>query len=156
MELRLRLHEPIIKEGKLKKEIIIKLEFPCLHLNSWLYRRKPSVGHEPFKPYIGNPLISSKEFVTVPNQLRWDPFELPDSSESRDFVDGLALIAAAGSPAMRNGLNIFIYSFNSKMAKKAFYNSDGDFLISNEKRDLLLIITISCYIFSSANEPIDN
>lgn len=102
-------------------------------LNSWMYRRKPSVGHESFKPYSKNPLISSPktEMISVPNQLRWDPFELPESSESRDFVDGLVLIASAGSPEMRNGLNIFIYLFNSGMTTKTFYNSDGDFLIGN-------------------------
>ena len=98
---------------------------------SWLYRRKPSVGHEPFTPYTSNPLFSSKpqDPLTLPNQLRWDPFDLPTESSKRDFVDGMVLIAAAGSPAMRNGLNIFIYTFNAEMTTKAFYNSDGDFLI---------------------------
>lgn len=93
------------------------------------------MGHEPFKPYSGNPLISSKkdDLILVPNQLRWNPFDLPEATETRDFVDGLSLIATAGSPEMRDGLNIFIYSFNSQMATKAFYNSDGDFLIGKER-----------------------
>ena len=90
------------------------------------------MGHEPFEIYNENSLISSKNLLTLPNQLRWDPFELPESSETRDFVNGLALIAAAGSPAMRNGLNIFIYSFSGKMSEKALYNSDGDFLIGKK------------------------
>ena len=105
-----------------------------------MYRRKPSVGHEPFKRYTENPLISAKDLVTVPNQLRWNPFDLPESSESRDFVDGLALIAAAGSPATRNGLNIFIYSFNSEMTSRAFYNSDGDFLIGKAEHGIIKAI----------------
>lgn len=96
---------------------------------SWLYRLKPSVGHEDFKPYTGNPFISAKELVHLPNQLRWDPFNLPEPCTKVDFVDGLVLIASAGSPAMRNGLNVLNYSFNSSMNQRAFYNSDGDFLI---------------------------
>ena len=126
MELLLVLHEPIIKGGK--GDIVTLCTCYC----SWLYRRKPSVGHEPFEIYNENSLISSKNLITLPNQLRWDPFELPESSETRDFVNGLALIAAAGSPAMRNGLNIFIYSFAGKMSEKALYNSDGDFLIGKK------------------------
>lgn len=98
-------------------------------MHSWLYRLKPSVGHEDFKRYNGNSLISTKELVYLPNQLRWDPFELPKLDEKVDFIDGLVLVASAGSPAMRNGLNIFIYSFNHSMNQRAFYNSDGDFLI---------------------------
>lgn len=96
-----------------------------------MYRRKPSVGHEPFTPYTSNPQITSapQDLLTLPNQLRWDPFDLPTESSKRDFVDGMVLIAGAGSPAMRNGLNIFIYTFNAEMTTKAFYNSDGDFLI---------------------------
>ena len=100
-----------------------------------MYRLKPSVGHKPFKPYTKNLLTSSKELIHLPNQLRWDPFDLPEtkSSCSCDFVDGLTLIASAGSPITKNGLNILIYTFNSSMGKRAFYNSDGDFLIGNIK-----------------------
>lgn len=98
---------------------------------SWLYRLKPSVGHEDFKPYTGNSLLSAKELFHLPNQLRWDPFELPGNNV--DFVDGLVLIASAGSPALRNGLNVLNYSFNSPMDQRAFYNSDGDLLIGKTR-----------------------
>lgn len=90
---------------------------------------KPSVGHEDFKPYTGNSFLSAKELVHLPNQLRWDPFDLPEPAKKVDFVDSLVLIASAGSPAMRNGLNVLNYAFNSSMNQRAFYNSDGDFLI---------------------------
>lgn len=116
----------------------------CLIRCSWLYRVRPSVGHEDFKAYSGNPKISAKELIHLPNQLRWDPFDLPQS-DSCDFVDGLALVASAGSPAMRNGLNVLIYCFNSSMDKHAFYNSDGDFLIGKQKR-IYRAILISNYL----------
>lgn len=106
---------------------------------SWLYRLKPSVGHEEFKPYTGNSFISTKEVVHLPNQLRWDPFELPEPTKKVDFVDGLFLIASAGSPAMRNGLNVLNYCFNSSMDQRAFYNADGDFLIGKTKWKYFLI-----------------
>jgi homogentisate 1,2-dioxygenase len=35
----------------------------------------------------------------------------------------------AGDPSVKQGLSIYIYSANTSMDKKAFYNSDGDFLI---------------------------
>ena len=111
--------------------------FICI-VNSWLYRLKPSVGHEDFKPYNCNSLLSTKNTSIIPNQLRWDPFLLPEiTCENRDFVDGLATVASAGSPAMRNGLNILIYSFNNQMTKKALYNSDGDFLIGKIIGDMI-------------------
>jgi len=78
--------------------------------------------------------LSSKGLVHLPNQLRWSPFELPVKDSEIDFVDGLALVASAGSVESRCGLNILIYSFNSSMNQKAFYNSDGDFLIGKMKR----------------------
>lgn len=49
----------------------------CVHL-SWLYRIRPSVGHDPFKKlahkYIQN---NFADLCFTPNQLRWKPFPLP-------------------------------------------------------------------------------
>ena len=54
------------------------------------------------------------------------PFNL---EKDVDFVDGLKTIAGAGDVRSRNGLQIHIYTFSKSMNNKAFYNSDGDFLI---------------------------
>jgi homogentisate 1,2-dioxygenase len=35
----------------------------------------------------------------------------------------------AGDPSIKDGLSIYMYTANTSMGKKAFYNSDGDFLI---------------------------
>lgn len=94
------------------------------NLRTWMYRTRPSVCHRPFKNY--KKLISGP-FIYTPNQLRWNP--LSNQSEDCDFVDGLKLVAGAGSPQERSGLNIYLYAFNQQMNRRAFYNSDGDFLI---------------------------
>jgi len=102
---------------------------------TWLYRIVPSVRHSPFTRYE-QPLVVcdwSKQHPN-PNQLRWKPFEIP--SEKTDFVDGLRAVAGAGDPKTRCGLRIHVYVCNSSMQDKAFYNSDGDFLIVPQQGDL--------------------
>ena len=54
-------------------------------------------------------------------------------SQKLDFIDGMKRVAGAGSPQERSGLNVYLYAFNAPMLRRAFYNSDGDFLIGNEK-----------------------
>jgi homogentisate 1,2-dioxygenase len=55
---------------------------------------------------------------------------MPDQSLDKvDFVDGLKTISGAGSPQMRDGLAISVFTCNKDMGKRSFYNSDGDFLI---------------------------
>ena len=41
----------------------------------------------------------------------------------------LILLGGAGNPSNRSGMAIHVYAANSDMKTKAFYNSDGDFLI---------------------------
>lgn len=93
---------------------------------SWLYRIRPSVAHIPFKK-IDNGGLDTKSEVVDPNQLRWRPFEIP--TESTDFVQGLRTIAHAGHPTVKHGIAVHIYTANTSMKDKAFYNSDGDFLL---------------------------
>lgn len=105
-----------------------------------MYRIRPAVCHEPFKPYqlpkaIPNCVHDCQ--VNTPNQLRWSPFELP--TEPVDFIDGLALLAYAGDPSSRHGLSIYIYGANRPMDRRAFYNSDGDMLIVPQQGTLRII-----------------
>ena len=62
-----------------------------------------------------------------PNQLRWDAPPLEHSE--CDFIAGLNVVCGAGDPALKEGLTIYNYVANTSMVNKAFYNSDGDFLI---------------------------
>ena len=61
--------------------------------------------------------------------MRWKPFSLPEGGKKVDFVEGLRTVAGSGSPRTRDGLAIHIFSCNSSMRDRAFYNSDGDMLI---------------------------
>ncbi|KAG0173203.1 hypothetical protein DFQ28_001238 [Apophysomyces sp. BC1034] len=99
---------------------------------SWLYRIRPSVVHTPYQPDKNELLISNfggKDTINTPTQIRWSPFDLPAENEKVDFVQGLKTLAGAGEPSCRSGLAVHIYTANQDMDRKAFYNSDGDWLI---------------------------
>lgn len=100
---------------------------------SWLYRVRPSVIHQPFERYDVAPFFRGKwdEQHPNPNQMRWNPFDIPpaDSENQVDFVEGLHTICGAGDTRSRHGLAIHVFLCNRSMGDKAFYNSDGDFLI---------------------------
>ncbi|KAI8907334.1 Homogentisate 1,2-dioxygenase [Gorgonomyces haynaldii] len=111
---------------------------------SWLYRIRPSVGHEPFKRIDSSNLVrdfsvvhdhlDSVECESTPQQLRWSPFEIP--TEKRDFVQGLHTVMGAGSPGARDGLAVHVYLCNTSMGNKAMYNADGDFLFVPQEGQL--------------------
>lgn len=78
-------------------------------LRSWLYRIKPSVTHEPFKPRLPKNQKLISEFndsncSSTPTQLRWKPADFPDSPV--DFVDGLYTVCGAGSSFLRHGFAV--------------------------------------------------
>ncbi|MCJ1470242.1 hypothetical protein MMC07_008887 [Pseudocyphellaria aurata] len=97
---------------------------------TWLYRILPAAAHSPFEPresatYNTNP--DAAKLHQIPNQLRWDPFDL---DESVDWVHSLRLIAGAGDPTMKQGLGMFIFAAGKSMdPHSAFYSADGDFLV---------------------------
>jgi homogentisate 1,2-dioxygenase len=100
---------------------------------TWLYRILPSCGHSNFEPresktFNTNPENKPWEKIHfIPNQLRWDPFDL---DETVDWVHSLHLIAGNGDPTTKTGVGYFIYAAGKDMAaNEAFYSADGDFLI---------------------------
>ncbi|HUP45816.1 MAG TPA: homogentisate 1,2-dioxygenase [Thermoanaerobaculia bacterium] len=95
------------------------------HLNrrAWLYRIRPSVTHQAFRPYDqGAQLLDG-----TPNQMRWDPFPIP--AEPVDFVDGLLKICGNGSPSASTGIAVYVYAANRSMETRVFYDADGEMLI---------------------------
>lgn len=105
------------------------------NLQTWLYRILPASSHEQFEAresdtYNKNPGAGSdrtERWYQIPNQLRWDPFDL---DETVDWVHSLHLVAGAGDPVMKQGIGIYIFAAGKDMAAhEAFYNADGDFLI---------------------------
>lgn len=96
---------------------------------SWFYRIRPSVVQGSFKR-IANGLLYSAPIEgveTPPDQLRWDPFPVPERSQ--DFVDGLATMGANGNVRMQAGIGIHLYLANTSMVDRFFYDADGELLV---------------------------
>jgi homogentisate 1,2-dioxygenase len=107
---------------------------------SWLYRLRPSVCHRPYErlPFAGALSNNFAACESNPNQMQWSPFDMPDSTTSIDFVQGLSTICGAGSPTLRHGIAVYVYVANTSMQQKCFYNSDGDLLIVPQEGSLHL------------------
>ncbi|XP_051158782.1 homogentisate 1,2-dioxygenase isoform X1 [Leptopilina boulardi] len=105
----------------------------CENKRSWFYRIRPSVVHDVFEPiqkFQDQVTHEWDKFPPTPNQIRWMPFDVPTRQEPEvDFVEGLYTLCGAGDSRTRTGVAVHIYLCNSSMRDKAFYNSDGDFLI---------------------------
>lgn len=98
---------------------------------SWLYRIIPSAAHESFvevdsSTYHTSLSKDATSLRQIPNQLRWNPFDL---DENADWVHGLHLVAGGGDPTTKQGLGILLFAAGKDMGKEAFYSGDGDFLI---------------------------
>ncbi|KAJ2081107.1 hypothetical protein H4R24_002578 [Coemansia sp. RSA 988] len=107
---------------------------------TWFYRIHPSVMHRPFQLYrkgehgiVGT--FDARTTEPTPTQIRWLPFEVPDSANV-DFVDGLHTIGGAGDTALKNGIAIHIYTATASMHQRTFCNSDGDILIVPQQGSL--------------------
>src|ERR1700750_3380382 len=104
---------------------------------SWLYRIRPSVMHKPFQPADRRMLRSTPfdEVQTPPNQMRWDPIDIP--SKPTDFVEGLVTIAGNGDVSAHSGVAIHLFVANLSMERRVFYNADGEMLIVAQEGRLI-------------------
>ncbi|MEO8367585.1 MAG: homogentisate 1,2-dioxygenase [Candidatus Solibacter sp.] len=96
---------------------------------TWTYRIRPSVTHRPFIEHPGGLVRGGPfdELPTPPNQMRWDPFPIPETAT--DFVDGLVTIAGSGDPSTQTGVAVHVYAANASMQGRYFYNADGELLL---------------------------
>lgn len=104
---------------------------------TWTYRIRPSIAMGDFTP-IDNGLIRTAPITEVaapPNVMRWDALPIP--SKPTDFIDGLTTIAANGDANTQTGIGIHVYSVNTDMDKRFFYNADGELLIVPQQGQLL-------------------
>ncbi|KAJ4243160.1 hypothetical protein NW757_011486 [Fusarium falciforme] len=112
---------------------------------SWLYRILPSAAHSSFERFdkVSEPLINGK-LDFVPNQLRWDPFEIDDQV---DWVRGLKLVSGAGDPTIKVGLGIYIFAAGRDMdANTAMYSSDGEMLVVAQHGVLDIQTELGCLL----------
>ena len=96
---------------------------------TWMYRIRPAVLHGPFSE-VAHPSLETAPFSTAatsPNQLRWDPFPIPEAPT--DFVDGLITIAGNGNAAAQAGIAIHVYALNGPMRERFFCDADGELLL---------------------------
>jgi homogentisate 1,2-dioxygenase len=104
---------------------------------SWLYRIRPSVVHQPWTAIDAGAWLSSftTDEATTPNQLRWLPPEVVSAGaaqgEGREhtFVEGMTTLAGAGEPSLRAGLGMHVYTATGSMGDSCLVNSDGDMLL---------------------------
>jgi len=115
-----------------------------LNLRTWMYKLKPTVGHskhtsvdDEFPNFYSSFDDKNENLIVTPDQLRWKPFPLPKENEKIDFIHGIYTYAGAGSPDMKAGLGIHMYSCNVSMDENtAYYSADGDTLIVPQKGTL--------------------
>lgn len=104
---------------------------------SWLYRIRPAVVHEPFRPLESGRLTSRFDEVPAPpTQLRWNPPPMPDMAT--DFVAGLTTMGGNGGPQAQTGCGIHLYTANRSMQGRFFYDADGELLIVPQQGRLRL------------------
>lgn len=109
------------------------------NLRTWFYRIRPSVTHIPFVKDDERLMKSDwASWDPNPNQMRWDPFELPPADAAVTFVQGIVTIAGAGDATLRNGVGVHAYTCNRSMDDSSFYNSDGDYLIVPQQGTLTI------------------
>jgi homogentisate 1,2-dioxygenase len=69
--------------------------------------------------------------------LRWDPLPIPE--KPTDFVDGIVTMGGNGDPAMQIGVGIHLYTANTAMRDRFFYDADGELLIVPQMGRLLIV-----------------
>ncbi|KAL4962872.1 Homogentisate 1,2-dioxygenase [Aspergillus stella-maris] len=103
--------------------------------HAWFYRVRPSVVHGTLSRLPSTPdleadfNLSNGNVTFTPQDMGWDAFSIPSTSEYIDFTQSWKTIGGHGDPSVKEGLAVHIYAANTSMEKKAFVNNDGDILI---------------------------
>ncbi len=110
------------------------------NLHSWLYRIRPSAQQRPFSA-LEHPTCSNDfgHCAPEPNLVGFRPLPLPADDTALDFVDGLYTVGGAGSPRLRRGFALHVYTANRSMDDRAFCSTDGHLLILPQLGTLTLL-----------------
>jgi homogentisate 1,2-dioxygenase len=96
---------------------------------SWLYRIRPSVRHVGrFRRVDAGQWRSAPdvEWAGPIGPMRWDPFPIPQRSQS--FVEGITTITTAGDVSTQTGMASHVYVVTRSMQDEYFYNGDAEML----------------------------
>lgn len=110
-----------------------------LNVKAWFYRIAPSVStHSEFRESSEPTKFLGRfgQLKRTPEIMRWKPLDVPE--EPTDFVQGISTLGGTGEPMTRAGMAMHCFACNEGMGDKAFYNSDGDFLIVPNLGTLLI------------------
>ena len=105
---------------------------------SWMYRIQPSAKHGSFRR-IDNGMWRTPAFsegVLSPQQMRWDPFPIPDGDI--DLVAGMHTIGGNGDAGAQAGIGIHVYTATVSMKNRYFCNADGEMLFVPQQGALRL------------------
>lgn len=104
---------------------------------TWTYRIRPSIAMGDFRPIDGGLIRTAPitEAQCPPNVMRWDALPIP--SEPTDLIQGLTTVAANGNAKAQNGIGIHVYTANTGMGNRFFYNADGELLFVPQQGELL-------------------
>jgi homogentisate 1,2-dioxygenase len=97
---------------------------------TWLYRVRPSAERRALRALPHPTLTNDFSGPVLAALAGFAPRHIPDGADAAtDFVDGLATLGGAGSPALRRGYAVHLYVANRNMEHRAFYDADGDWLL---------------------------
>jgi len=103
---------------------------------TWTYRIRPSIAMGDFRPIDGGLIRTAPitEAQCPPNVMRWDALPIP--SEPTDLIQGLTTVAANGNAKAQSGIGIHVYTANTGMDNRFFYNADGELLFVPQQGEL--------------------
>jgi homogentisate 1,2-dioxygenase len=105
---------------------------------TWCYRISPTARQPAYRPAAvpGWRTAPDGAEPASPNQLRWDPLPVPDTTV--DLLDGMTTYATCGNAHGHAGIAIHLYAANVSMADRFFHNADGEMLFVPQLGRLVL------------------
>lgn len=103
-----------------------------------LYRIRPSTSQQELRP-MEHGLLLSAPFSSAPNpnQVRWSPFEIPDTAQ--DFLAGMTTLCGNGSVTGQAGMALHVYLANRSMEDRVLSNADGEMLVIPQRGDVRFV-----------------
>jgi homogentisate 1,2-dioxygenase len=143
----------------------------CYNHRTWTYRIEPSVSGREYicdgnnaeipKPVVYFGQCNPTDCTPTIEPIRWDvpPLKIfenqtngksdSDINAGYNFRTGMILMCTAGDVAIKNGINIYMYtnvtqSMSTGISNEHLCNTDGDFLIVPQEGSLYILTELGC------------